>query len=437
MAIARGDLFPQTQTVNGSYLREAIPTAAPGSGGGGNVQHLHRQHQPRLQPGLGTGFLGAVPPAVLAAKANLDASVENYDATLVTLLGDVSQYYVMMRETQERIELARHNVELQTDILKLVQAKLKAGTVTELDVAQQETTLYQTAATIPAFEVTLRQDQDQLCTLLGIPPTDLQARLGRRPIPTAPAEVALGIPAQLILRVPTVRSAERAAAAQAQQIGIAEAALYPLVSVTGTLGYSAQNASQLFTPAAFSGSVGPTFTWNILNYGRIINNVRLQDAIFQQLLLDYRTAVLTANQQAEDGLIAFLKYQEAARKQAESVVAANKAYQIVVSQYSAGTVAFNTVAVIETNLVQAEDLDAQARGSIALGLVQLYRALGGGWEIRLARPMVPQGGPQPGPAPTGVQFVPVPIPLPPVTPEVKPGDAQPQGPILPPPPRAT
>ena len=236
--------------------------------------------------------------------------MENYDAVLVTLLADTAQYYVTMRETQERIELAKQNAKLQRDVLKIIQARFDAGTVSELDVDQQQSTLSQTEAAIPAFEITLRQAQDQLCTLLGIPPTDLQARLGQRPIPTAPSDVAVGIPAQLLERRPDIRSAERTAAAQAQQIGIAQADLYPHISITGTLGYSAQNASQLFTPAAFNGSVGPTFQWNILNYGRLANNVRLQDAKFQQTLLDYRTAVLTANQEAEDGLVAFLQSQE-------------------------------------------------------------------------------------------------------------------------------
>ena len=151
-----------------------------------------------------------------------------------------------------------------------------------------------------------------------------------------PGEVVVGIPAELLQRRPDIRAAERNAAAQAQQIGIAQANLYPHISITGTLGYSAQNASQLFSPAALNGSVGPTFQWNILNYGRISNNVRLQDAKFQQSLLDYRTSVLTANQEAEDGLIAFLKSQEQTKLLAESVAAADKAYQIGVTQYRAG-----------------------------------------------------------------------------------------------------
>ena len=178
------------------------------------------------------------------------------------------------------------------------------------------------------------------------------------------------------------------------------------------LGYSstsATTASQLFSPSTFSGSVGPTFTWNILNYGRLINNVRLQDAKFQQTLLDYRTTVLTANQQAEDGLAAFLRSQLEAEKQAQAVVAADEAYHIVVAQYRVGTTDFNRVDVIETNLVQAQDLLAQARGSIALGLVQLYRALGGGSEFRLGR--TPDANlPHTAMAPAGVNTSPLPPP---------------------------
>ncbi len=428
LAIARGDLFPQTQDATGDYQRVAV---AVGQGVPGAAKFFDSWNF-GFNLAWELDFWGQFRRGVLAAKANLEASVENYDATLVTLLADVAQYYVTARQAQEQIALAQHNVKLQTDILKLVQAKYKAGTVTELDVAQQETTVYQTAATIPAYEITLRQAQDQLCTLLGIPPTDLEARLGRQPIPTAPPEVAVGIPAQLLERVPSVRSAERAAASQAQQIGIAEAALYPHISITGTLGYSAQNASQLFTPASFNGSVGPTFTWNILNYGRLINSVRLQDALFQQLLLDYRTTVLTANQQAEDGLVAFLKSQEADKKQAQAVVAAEKATGIVVAQYSAGTVAFNSVAVIETTQVQAQNLEVLARGNIALGLVQLYRALGGGWQIRLA-PQAAGNVAAAGPPATQVPFSPVPAPN--LAPEVKPDKEAPAAPLPPPPPK--
>ena len=147
-------------------------------------------------------------------------------------------------------------------------------------------------------------------------------------------------------------------------------------------------------PGNVTSVAGPSVSWNILNYGRIANNVSMQDARFQQTLLDYRNAVLAANQEAEDGLAAFLRSQEQCRHFADGVVAAKQAYQIVISQYQAGAVDYTRLALVQSNLVMLEDAEAQARGSIAMGLVQVYRALGGGWEIRLAQPLPPRA-PQP------------------------------------------
>ena len=235
--------------------------------------------------------------------------------------------------------------------------------------------------------------------MLGIPPTDLQARLGQRPIPTAPSEVVVGIPAQLLERRPDIRSAERTAAAQAQQIGIAQADLYPHISITGTLGYSAQNASQLFTYPAFNGSVGPSFQWNILNYGRLANNVRLQDAKFQQTLLDYRTAVLTANQEAEDGLVAFLQSQEQAKMLTESRGRRRQGLPDR-RQPSIAWARSTSTASPPSKPTWCRHRISRPRpaAQIALGLVQVYRALGGGWEIRLGQAAA-SGSPQPRPAP--------------------------------------
>ena len=419
LAIAKGEIFPQTQNASGSYNRLAVPAdeLIPGA------PKFSDQWNFGFNLAWELDFWGQFRRTVTAAEDQLDYSVEDYDAVLVTLLGDVATNYVQMRQYQEQISLAKHNVKLQDDVLKIIQARFKFGRANELDVDQAQSTLSQTAAQVPAFEILLRQAQDRLCTLLGIPPTDLQARLGQQLIPTAPTEAVVGIPAQLLERRPDIRRAERAAAAQAQQIGIAQAALYPHISITGTLGYSAFNASQLFTNDAFNASIGPSFQWNILNYGRISNNVRLQDAKFQQTLLDYRTAVLNANQEAEDGLITFLRAQERTKLLTQSVAAADTAYRIVVSQYRAGTVDFNRVDTIEQNLVQQQDLQAQARSQIATGLIQVYRALGGGWQIRLgqgaASPL-----PQPTPAPTGGQRAPVPSPD--LNPAAEPGNPNPQ-----------
>jgi NodT family efflux transporter outer membrane factor (OMF) lipoprotein len=382
LAIVKGQLFPQTQNASGGYAS----SQAANSLGLVNTWSLGFNLAWELD------FWGLYRRQVQSADAQLQGSVETYDAVLVTLLADTAQYYIAMRQAQERIELARENARLQREVLKIIQTRFDAGAVDALDVYQQQSTLAATEAGVPALEIALRQSQDQLCTLQGLPPADLQTRLGQRPIPVAPSDAALGIPAQLLQRRPDVRAAERAAAAQAEQIGIAEADFYPHMSINGTLGYSASRASQLFMPGNFNSTAGPSFTWNILNYGRIANNVSLQDARFQQTLLDYRTAVLTANQEAEDGLAAFLRSQEQRKRFAEGVVAAKQAYQIVISQYQAGAVDYTRLAQVQSNLVTLEDAEAQARGAIALGLVQVYRALGGGWEMRLGSPRPPGEG---------------------------------------------
>lgn len=404
LAIQRGDLFPQTQTATGSYQR--VETAS--NPNFPITNKFFEQWNYGFNLSWELDFWGRFRRAVIAAQDQLDYSVEDYDDALVTLIGDVATNYVTMRQAQQQIDLAKANVQLQAEVLKIVKARYQQGTTSELDVDQAQSTLSQTQATIPAFEITLRQSQNAICMLLGIPPMDLQACLGKGPIPAAPPEVVVGIPANLLERRPDIRRAERNAAAYSEQIGIAMTDWYPHISITGTIGGSAQSLPKLFTYAADEGSVGPTFTWNILNYGRILNNVKLQDANFQQQLLIYRQTVLTANQEAENGLITYLKAHEEAKDLLESVVAANKAVKIVVAQYKVGKVDFTTVSTIEQNLVTQQNQYAISLGQIATGLIQVYQALGGGWEIRLG-PNFHSPLAQPTQAPPPAEIPPIPV----------------------------
>ena len=267
----------------------------------------------------------------------------------------------------------RKNVELLRETLKLTEARFRAETVSELDVQQARGTLAQTQAQIPELEITARQYENQLCILLGIPPENLRARLGSGPIPTSPADVAAGIPADLLRRRPDVRRAERQLAAQSAQIGLAESDLYPHISITGSLGYSTQFFSGLLMQRAFMGNVGPSFQWNILNYGRLLNNRRLQDAKFRELIATYQQTVLNADQEAENGLATFLRAQERAKFQAASVDAAVKSTKLVLAQYRAGTVDYTRVTQILQNQVDQQNLEAQVQGEIARGLIQVYK----------------------------------------------------------------
>ena len=306
MAIDVGNLFPQTQTMTGDHTNNVLSreTANPLSTG---LKRWYGQWDYGFNLSWEIDFWGRLRRAIESDAATLDASVENYDDVLVTLLGDVATNYVTYRTTEQRIRYARENVALQRKTLQIVEGQLKAGIVGELDVDQARSTLEQTEAGIPELEIALRQAANQLCILLGLPPQDLQARLGPGPIPTAPPEVAVGIPADLLRRRPDVRRAERQAAAQSAQIGIAEAEFYPHIAINGTIGYSAENFKNLFQEPALAGSVGPSFTWNILNYGRLVNNVRLQDSRFQELVATYQNTVLSAGQDVENGLVTFLR----------------------------------------------------------------------------------------------------------------------------------
>ena len=423
LAIVTGQLFPQTQNMTGGYSRNAqsLETA--------NGQFAQQQFFNQWNYGFNLNwevdFWGRFRRAVESNSALLDASVEDYDDTLVTLLGDVATDYVQIRTIQERIRFTQQNVELQEKTLIITQARSRGGTTSELDVYQARSTLEQTQAQIPEFEISLRQTCNNLCILLGMPPEELEARLGPQPIPTAPPEVAVGMPADLLRRRPDVRRAERQAAAQSAQIGVAEADFYPAVSLDGTLGYSAQFFPDLFRSAALTGSVGPSFQWNLLNYGRILNNVRLQDARFQELVTIYQQTVLNADQEVENGLVTFLRAERRTNLQAASVADTEKAVAIVLAQYKAGTSDFTRVTQVEQNLVLQQDVLAQARGEIATGLIQVYRALGGGWQLRLTG-CTPT--PLPGQAAPGTTVEPLPAPSPEST--LAPGEPSPSKPKL-------
>jgi NodT family efflux transporter outer membrane factor (OMF) lipoprotein len=381
LGIAIGGIFPQQQGASGSYT--ALGRSIAGINGPFFGQRYFDQWQFGFNMAWELDFWGRLRRAVESADARLSASVEEYDDVLVTLLGDVATNYVQARVAQEQIELVRENVELQRQILKIAEARFEAGRVSELDVDQARSTLAQTEAQIPVLEIVLRRAQNRLCVLMGMPPQQLEERIGQRTIPSPPSHVVVGIPAQLLARRPDVRRAERLVAAQSEQIGIAEADLYPAISITGNLGFQALQFSQLFSSRAFTGSEGPSFQWNLLNYNRIANNIRLQDARLRELILAYQQTVLLAAEEVEEGLVTFLRAQERTKHMQESVLNAEKAVNVVIAQYRAGTVDFNRVALIAQDLVRQQDLLAQAQGQIALGLIQVYRALGGGWQIRL------------------------------------------------------
>jgi outer membrane protein TolC len=248
------------------------------------------------------------------------------------------------------------------------------------DLAQAN--LAQAQALVAQLEISERQAENRLCILLGMTPRDLESELGKSPIPIAPAEVAVGIPADLLRRRPDVRRAERDAAAQSAEIGVAESEFYPHISLVGTLGWSSEDLNNLFNEPSLRGSAGPSFRWNILNYCRLRNNVEYQDARFQELVTRYQQTVLQAGGEVENSIVSFLKSQDRVKALNASAAAWRDGTSLLETQYRGQMIDYSQVGYFAQNLLEQQDAAAQAQGDVALALVEIYRALGGGWQIR-------------------------------------------------------
>jgi NodT family efflux transporter outer membrane factor (OMF) lipoprotein len=421
-AVTVGNLFPQTQEAFGDY------------------QHIQRSTVtatfPRgavLPPGLiitnfdnlrlgGTlawelDFWGRYRRAIESADANLDASVEGYDDALVLLISEVATAYVDFRTLEQRLAYARANVALQSESARIANVRLEAGrTDAEVDAPQANSNLARTQAAIELLEIAKRQSQNRLAVLLGMPPHDLSYLLAdTQGIPRAPETIAVDIPASLLRRRPDVRQAERLVAAQSALIGVAQANLYPAISINGTGNLEAGRLADLFRGEAFAGTVGPAFRWNVLNYGRLINAIRIEDALLQQRIAAYQQTVLQANEEAENAIVGYLRYHNSIDFLQTSVLNAKEAVRVTQAKYDAGNIDFNRVFTVETLLVSQQDELASNQGNSALSVIELYRAMGGGWQIRLGEPPVaplPAVAPAP-PAPGENVPAPAPMPLPP------------------------
>jgi NodT family efflux transporter outer membrane factor (OMF) lipoprotein len=394
LGVAIGEFYPQTQHGNGSliYSREsqADPTIPPQS----QLKNFWRDAL-GLSVGWEVDFWGKFRRAIQSADAAYLASIAAYDDALVTLIGDVATTYIGIRTLQTQIAIANDNIVKQKKALAIAEYRWHGGVATKLDVYQAQNVLGQTEASVPQLTAQLSQGQNALLVLLGMAPQSLDALLrGPRPIPVPPADVAVGIPADLVRRRPDIREAELAAMAQSAQVGIAEADLFPAFSLLGNFGTVASDVNghslgQVYQGKGITFFFGPTFTWNILNYGQITNQVRVQDAKLQELLVNYQNSVLSAQQQVENGLATFLESRKAVDDLRASVAAANAALELAFLQYQLGTRDFTTVLTAEQNLYTAQTNLATAEGNVSTGLAVVYKALGGGWQIRNDNEFVP------------------------------------------------
>jgi NodT family efflux transporter outer membrane factor (OMF) lipoprotein len=402
LGIAIGDLYPQSQSAGGS----ATYTSA--SENVANTSPVADFNYGTIDLGFDAAweldFWGKFRRAVESNVGKLETSIASYDDILVTLTAEVARTYTFIRTQEMQLIIAGENVKIQEQSLQIVETRFKEGDITELDVQQAKSLLEDTKATIPRIQVDLRQSKNGLAILLGMLPGELNDIIKTpKPIPTAPAEVSVGIPTELLRRRPDIRLAERQLAAQSALIGVAKADLYPHFSLFGSIGLQTSNAD--VTSAGYPGGSsfsdlwasdsiyfmgGPAISWNVFNYGRIKNRVRVQDARFQQLIVNYQNTVLKAAQEVEDAMVAFLRSQEEENFLSESVKAATRAVELSMIQYEEGLVDYQRVLDTQRFQSQSQNLFTEVQGSVVLNFIALFKALGGGWQIREGKDFVPE-----------------------------------------------
>ena len=331
-------------------------------------------------------FWGQNRDAAQAAEETAVASRFDRDVVALTTLTTVANAYFQVLTSQDRLRTAQHNIESATRILNAIKERFKAGTGTDLDVAQQEAVLANQRASVPPLRQTLDQNINALATLVSRPPESVRITGGSLNQIAIP-RVTPGLPSELLTQRPDIRRQEAQLASATANVGSARAQFFPSIQLTGQGGYQSSALSALFQPqAAFFSLVGSA-TQPIFDGGRILGNFELTKAKQDELLQTYRKTVVQSFADVDNALMSIRQTTIKLRLQRDVLAASRRAFELSEQQLRAGTADIVTVLNTQLTLFQAEDALWQAQLARLLAIVSLYQALGGGWEPRMERPV--------------------------------------------------
>ncbi|ELH4832815.1 TolC family protein [Vibrio harveyi] len=406
LGISTGLQYPQVQTVSGNLARAYV-----------NDQGVNNAAL-SFDAGWEMDIWGKYARGIESAEAGYYASIASYHDIMVTITAEVARNYINYRTFQERILLSRRNIEIQERVVNITQVQFDSGNVTELDVQQAKNQLFNTKAAQPSLEIAMKQSRTALALLLGVQPEDVEKLLqsdgfaqrmadyenqfkssGRKPalsgndersIVPRPPLLDNKVDANLVMRRPDLQVSEMQARAQSAQIGVAETALYPSFSLFGSIGIDSTvpDGSSFSFSDSLTMVVGPTFSWNIFQYGRVKNNIRFEDAKFQETLTNYNKKVLQAVNEVTNALEAYDLYLEQKSLRLQSVNSSIRAFNISMTQYENGQISFERLLNSVEKMTRAEDSYATIKGNVANQVVALYKALGGGWEAQTGKPFL-------------------------------------------------
>jgi len=381
--IAGAALLP---TLNGngseSYSRTSGSSASGLSIGGREVVN----YSASLSASYELDFWGKNRDAAQAAEETAVANRFDRDVVALTTLTTVANAYFQVLTAQDRLRTAQQNIASAERILNAIRDRFKAGTGTDLDVAQQESVVANQRAQVPPLKQTLDQNINALATLVSRPPESVRVKGGSLNQIGSP-RVTPGLPSELLTQRPDIRRQEAQLASATANVGNARAQFFPSIQLTGQGGYQSSALTSLFQPhAAFFSMVG-SLTQPIFDGGRILGNFEFTKARQDELLQIYRKTVVQAFADVDNALYSIRQTTERLRLQREVVAASRRAFQLAEQQLRAGTADIVTVLNTQTTLFQAEDLLWQAQLARLQAIVSLYQALGGGWEPRMERPV--------------------------------------------------
>jgi len=326
-------------------------------------------------------LFGGVRRAIEAAKADIEAAVEESRFVRVTLLGEVARNYIDLRGSQQELSIARNNLKSQQDIFELTMSRYKAGLSSGLDASRADSQAARTTSQIPVLETAVKKSIYRIAVLLGSPPSALIEELSvERPVPTASVELLPGLPSELLLRRPDIRRAERELAASSAVIGVARSELFPRFNLTALVGFQSSNTSSLFASGSKAWQLVPGISLPIFAGGRIRANIEAKKAAEEAALLTYRSAILSALEDVEGSLVAYYKGQERRKALLREVEADKLSVQLASERYLNGLTGFIDVLDAERSLYSSQTNLSRSEADVSTNLVALYKALGGGWQ---------------------------------------------------------
>ncbi|WP_116828380.1 efflux transporter outer membrane subunit [Pseudomonas syringae] len=325
-------------------------------------------------------LFGRIQRQLEASDADQDAAEANLYQLQVTLIAEVVDAYGQLRGAQLREAIARDNLKNQQSSQDVTTQLRDAGVGNELDVVRAEARLAAVEATVPQLQAEQARQRNRIATLLGERPENLSVDLSPSKLPAIAKALPIGDPTQVLRNRPDIRAAERQLAASTARIGVATADLFPRVSLSGFLGFTAGRGSQIGSSAARAWSLGPSITWAAFDLGSVRAQIHSADADAEGALANYEQQVLLALEESENAFSDYDKRQQRLVSLMRQSDASRSAARLASVQYREGTADFLVLLDAERERLAAEDAQAQAEIELYRGIVAIYKALGGGWQ---------------------------------------------------------